>query len=91
MGHFKITMLEVHSLEPSIAMLALKRGLDGGSFYFSPSKKFSWSIPELLARVEKYINTKKDMVEKQKEKEIKNILKSRAINGSGVDPRPTGI
>lgn len=64
MGHFKVVMLEVCNLEPSISMLALKRGLHGGSFYFSLFKKFFRSLLELLVYAKKYINTKEGMVEK---------------------------
>lgn len=67
-GCFKVAMLEVHSLKLSIIMLALKRGLCEGSFYFSLFKKFSRSLPALLAYAKKYIRTKEGMVEKQKEK-----------------------
>lgn len=44
MDHFKAAMLEVHSLEPSVAMSALKKGLHGGIFYFFLSKKFSRNL-----------------------------------------------
>lgn len=57
-SRFKAAMLEVRGLEPSISMLALKKGLHEGSFYFSLSKKFPRDLPKLLARAKKYINTK---------------------------------
>lgn len=63
-----MTMLEVCGLEPSIAMSTLKRRLHGDNFYFSLFKKFSKDLLVLLAHAKKYINAKKSMVEKQKEK-----------------------
>lgn len=67
-GHFKVAMLEVRGLEPSIAMSALKRGLWEGNFYFFLSKRFSRSFLELLAHAEKYINAEEGIMEKRKEK-----------------------
>lgn len=68
MGHFKVAMLDVHSLKPFIAMSTLKRGLHKGYFYFSLSKRFPRDLPQLLAHAEKYVNAKEGMVKKKKEK-----------------------
>ena len=61
-------MLEVCNLDHSVAMSNLKKGLKGNSFYFFLSRRFSCNFFELLTYVDKYINAKKSMVEKRKEK-----------------------
>lgn len=68
MSHFKVTMLKVCNLDQSVEMSTLKKGLKGGPFYFSLSKRFSYNLTEMLARTNKYINIEEGMVEKQKEK-----------------------
>lgn len=57
-------MLEVHGLKPFVTMSTLKRGLWGGNFYFSLSKRFPQTLLELLAHAKKYTNIKEGMVKK---------------------------
>lgn len=48
---------------------ALRKGLKVGSFCFSLSKRFPSRLTEILTHVDKYINAKKEIVEKQRKKE----------------------
>lgn len=61
-------MLEIHDLDQSITMLALKKGLKVSKFYFSLSKGFPHDLTKMLTYADKYVNAE-GMVEKQKENE----------------------
>ena len=68
MSRFKAAMLEVHDLNHSIVMLALKKRLKANGFYFFLSKRFLHNFSKLLIHVDKYIDNEERMVEKQKDK-----------------------
>lgn len=61
-------MLKVHDLNQLITMFVLKKGLKANPFYSSLSTRLPYDLIEVLASTNKYINTKKGMVEKWKEK-----------------------
>lgn len=68
MIYFKAAMLEVHGLDYSVTMSALKKGLKANSFDFSLLKRFFHDFTKLLVHVDKYINAKEGMAKKWKEK-----------------------
>lgn len=67
MSCFKATILEVRN-DQLVTMLTFKKRLKAGYFYFSLLKRFPKDLAEMLAHVNKYINAKKGIVKKQKEK-----------------------
>ena len=54
-NHFNTAALEVRNLDQSVAMAALKSGLQKNDLLFSQEKKYPKDFTDLLARVEGYV------------------------------------
>lgn len=53
-AHFNTATLKVQDLNESVALLAMKKGLQSSIFTFFLDKKFSKTYLELLERMHKY-------------------------------------
>lgn len=73
-------MLEVHGLEPTITMSALLSGIRARDFFHFLSMRFPHELSVHLSFSKKYINTKKSMAKKRKERgEHRHPQESRPI------------
>ena len=66
-NRFNIAALEVRNLDQSIAMAALKGGLQKNNLLFSLKKKYPINFADLLARAEGYIRVKEAFKMKDEE------------------------
>lgn len=70
-----MVMLKIRGLEPSIAMLVLKRGLHKDNFYFSLSKKFLGAFLSFWPMLKRLSMSRKAWWKSKRKKGTKTFLK----------------
>ena len=85
-NRFNITALEVRNLDQSVAMAALKGGLQKNDLLFSLEKKYPRNFADLLARAEGYARAEEPF--KMKDEETARERQARNSSKPAVEKRP---